>query len=116
MIVKNEISAGTFHWLDVAYGKGSSIVESRPVLIIEVNVNDVYYYYLTTREGLPHQHKYRPRINDWQQSGLNRPSYVYLENPIKQTLLNDFQIHSFIGYISNRDKDRVSEYMIGLGY
>lgn len=112
----DRIYAGSIHWLGMTYENDPHIVQTRPVLILHTNGDTSYYYYITKREGKPHQHKYRPYINDWYTSGLKVPSYIMLKSPPKIADRADFKNISYIGDISQKDADNMSEYMDKLGY
>lgn len=112
----DKIYAGSIHWLGMAHENNPHVVQTRPVLILHTNDDIIYYYYITKRSGKPHQRKYRPFITDWRASGLKVPSYIMLKNPPKIADRSDFKSDSYIGDISQKDADNMSDYMGKLGY
>lgn len=111
-----KINPGELHWLKVAFEDNPHRAKIRPVLILDVEEDKIYYYRITTNKGKYNQLKYRPSLEDWRRSGLKKQSYILLNNPPQIAYDSDFEVNSFIGNISQDDADRMSEFMRNLGY
>lgn len=112
----NKLYAGAMHWASVAYEDNPHRAKTRPVLILHIDGEKVYYYYITKQIGRCHQRKYRPSLVDWQSSGLEISSYIMIQDPPRVAYTSNFTNHTFIGDISQRDADEMSRYMNRLGY
>ena len=112
----NEYKAGTLHWLKVVYEDDPDAAKIRPVLILDIVDDVIYYFPITSQPGKPHQKKYRSPLNDWKLEGLSQPSYINIKIPPSQAYKSDFIEPSYIGLLTQNDMNCLDEYMIKLGY
>jgi hypothetical protein len=93
----------------VSWGNGG---KRRPVLILEETANSVTVFNITTRyesKSAEIRIKYF-KINDWQQAGLDKQSYVDTNNTVTLPM-SAVDRQSHIGKLTAEDDRRLIEFM-----
>jgi len=98
-----------FHIAYVSWGDGG---KRRPVLILSERGNEAYVYQITTRYQSKSdvvRSKYLA-INDWRQSGLDKPSYIDTDRIISLPITTIDLVP--IGELSEKDAQRLFEFTL----
>ena len=93
----------------VSWGSGG---KRRPVLVLDTNINSATVFKITTHYESKNE-KIRERyfvIDDWQQAGLHKPSYIDTNNTITLPL-SAVDEKNIVGILSKADEKRFVEFI-----
>jgi len=96
----------------IVYSPWESGGKSRPVLAYIIDGDKFYFYQITTQyenKSTTIKNQYF-KITDWQQAGLNKPSYIDIGTLLKLPL-SVTKNKSPIGKLTQADKKRLLEFL-----
>ncbi|WP_336877640.1 hypothetical protein [Staphylococcus nepalensis] len=103
------------HWC-VVFFEGSDESKERPIFVVDNDDGDIYFFRITSQEGLPHQRKYRPALINWRAYGLDKASYINIEFPLSISEISNFSKSTHIAKAREIDIKNLEFYLRELGY
>ncbi|MDW4486005.1 hypothetical protein QI140_11335 [Staphylococcus saprophyticus] len=106
---------GNMHWC-VVFFENSDESKKRPIFVVDNDDGDIYFFRITSQEGLPHQRKYRPPLINWRAYGLDRASYINIEFPLSISEIINFSEATHIAKAKEIDIKNLEFHLRELGY
>ncbi|KIJ86908.1 hypothetical protein SE00_06440 [Staphylococcus saprophyticus] len=103
------------HWC-VVFFENSDESKKRPIFVVDNDDGDIYFFRITSQEGLPHQRKYRPPLINWRAYGLDRASYINIEFPLSISEIINFSEATHIAKAKEIDIKNLEFHLRELGY
>lgn len=113
--IMNKLIYGSIYRQQVIF-RGNEGFKVRPVFVLFTDNDDVYFFSISTKPGKDHQKKYRAPILNWRKAGLDKPSYIMLDDPPYILSKSMFTDDKYLGQTIGMDLDMFELHMSSLGY